>query len=214
MKTLVDNYLNFSREFVQQNKEKLNECDIEILSDFLDNEINIRKFYVKYVENNNPKIVLCGINPGRFGAGKTGVSFLDFQSLQKILPNISRNDHEKSGSFFYGVIEEIGVDKFYKNVYVTNLSCVGFQNLKTKKNMNYYQICSKIQYELFDNFIKEMNIIKPDIIIPLSQWVNWDLDNLKKENRLDFEIGKRLNHPAYSKVTKESYIDFLNNYIK
>ena len=121
MRTLVDNYINFSRTFVENHKEELANNNISILTDFLDNEFYIREFYKEFVEPNTPKIVLCGINPGRKGAGKTGVSFLDFRSLSKILPELKKDDFEKSGSFIYSVIEEFGCHNFYENIYVTNI---------------------------------------------------------------------------------------------
>lgn len=214
MKTLVENYLIFSKTFVKKYKNELAESNVSILTDYLQNELYIRRFYKSFIEPNKPKIVLCGINPGRKGAGKTGVSFLDNKSLSKIFPEIENADYEKSGSFIYSVIEEFGVEKFYENIYVTNISCVGFQNSRTGNNMNYYQISPKIQKDLFDNFIQEMNIVQPDIIIPLSEWVSWDLKELKKNGRLNFEIGERLNHPAYSKVRKEDYISRLNTLIE
>ena len=71
MRTLVDNYINFSRTFVENHKEELANNNISILTDFLDNEFYIREFYKEFVEPNTPKIVLCGINPGRKGAGNT-----------------------------------------------------------------------------------------------------------------------------------------------
>jgi hypothetical protein len=59
---------NFSKEL-----EMLN---IGVLSDFFDNKEVIFEFYRQYFKPNEPKIVLCGINPGRFGAGQTGIPFL------------------------------------------------------------------------------------------------------------------------------------------
>jgi len=33
------------------------------------------KFYKKYYNDNNPRFLILGINPGRFGAGVTGIPF-------------------------------------------------------------------------------------------------------------------------------------------
>ena len=59
MRTLVDNYINFSRTFVENHKEELANNNISILTDFLDNEFYISEFYKEFVEHNTPKIVLC-----------------------------------------------------------------------------------------------------------------------------------------------------------
>ena len=115
MRTLVDNYINFSRTFVENHKEELANNNISILTDFLDNEFYIREFYKKFVEPNTPKIVLCGINPGRKGAGKTGVSFLDFRSLSKILPELKKDDFPTFGR---PTIATIGLLIFFSLSYI------------------------------------------------------------------------------------------------
>ena len=68
--------------------------DIELLDDFLDNWENVKRFYEKYYANGYPKTVLCGINPGKNGAGKTGIPFLDFDSLSKLIDGIEHTDTE------------------------------------------------------------------------------------------------------------------------
>lgn len=38
------------------------------------------------------RVVLCGINPGRNGAGKTGIPFIDFSGASHLLSGIGQND--------------------------------------------------------------------------------------------------------------------------
>ncbi len=79
--------------------------------------INITPQSVKTVfyKDSFPKTVLCRINPGRFGAAKTGVSFIDFTSLSQMIDGVNRDDSERSAKFFFDVVQEFGVKRFYQN---------------------------------------------------------------------------------------------------
>ena len=128
--------------------------DIEIIEkdeddgDALKNQI---LFDEKYYHEGFPKIVLCGINPGRKGAGITGIPFIDPPTLAKRLPdnNIKgKNDDdptEPSAKFFNKIIDDhFGVDKFYKHFYVTNFSWFGFIK-KDGTNCNYFKLPTQAQ---------------------------------------------------------------------
>ena len=67
-------------------------------------------FYKKYYNDNNSRHLILGINPGRFGAGLTGIPFTDPKRL-KTNCNIKFNGalaHELSSVFVYDVINEFG----------------------------------------------------------------------------------------------------------
>jgi hypothetical protein len=74
--------------------------DISVLREFESNKSVADEFTLRYCSQRKPTVVLCGINPGRLGAGKTGVPFLDFCSLSKLLPNVNREESERSAFFF------------------------------------------------------------------------------------------------------------------
>jgi hypothetical protein len=206
--------LKFHKDFTSEFSKELEKLNIGILSDFCNNKEVMLEFYHRYIEPNEPKIVLCGINPGKCGAGQTGVPFFDFNSLSKILPNIKRNDTEKSAQFMYSIIEHFGVDDFFKNFYLSNISCIGFYNLRTGKNINYYELPLRIQLFLVDNFSKNMRSIKPKIIIPLSEAVEKNLKmDLSHEQKITVEIGNRLSHPSTKYAKKDDYIERLKQYL-
>ena len=218
MKSLSEKYFGFCSKFVKDYEGILSSRNIGILAEFLNNKENIQKFHDKYINDNKPKIVLCGINPGRFGAGLTGVPFIDFKSLSILLQNNSLpQNKEDSSQFIFSVIEEIGIERFFKNVYITNISAVGFydKSSKYKKNLNYYSLPSEIQMILFDNLLSELEVIRPKIIIPLAkEWVPWDLEKLKKNGLLKFEVDDFLYHPRSKKYAKkEDYVLRLNSLI-
>jgi hypothetical protein len=189
--------------------------DITVLNDFLDNWENIKQFNEKYYAEGYPETVLCGINPGKNGAGKTGVPFLDFSSLSKLMEGVDRVDTERSAQFFYNIVEEFGAAKFYRSFYVTNISWVGFT--KDGNNKNYYELSDPVKDFIYDAFIYEMNIVAPKTIISLSEEVGKSLRYLFKES--DIDISARLPHPNYCAFPKNyekckaQYIEILSSYI-
>lgn len=114
--------------------------DIELLDPFQNNEVHqlVEQFYTKFYNDENPRIPILGINPGRFGAGLTGIPFTDSRRLEshcKIKTSIS--SHETSSEFIYHMIECYGgVKKFYGDFFISSVSPLGFT--KNGKNYNYY----------------------------------------------------------------------------
>jgi hypothetical protein len=93
------------------------------------------------------------------------------------------------------------------------MSCIGFYNLRTRKNINYHELPLRIQLFLFDNFSKEMNSINPKIVIPLGKNVEKNLKmDLKHEQKITSEIGTCLQHPASRYAIKKNYIKVLEHY--
>lgn len=98
-----------------------------------------RTFYEKYFDDHQNRLFLFGINPGRFGAGLTGVGFTDPVYLENHckIPNPFQKKHELSSHFIYEVIEAYGgVKAFYRNHFITSVLPVGL--MKDGKNYNYY----------------------------------------------------------------------------
>lgn len=223
MRTIAEDYFDFYDILKEKYSENLKSRNIKILSDFIDNKNNIIEFHKKYVEPNSHKIVICGINPGWNGAGLTGIPFIDFASLSKMLPDIKENDWEQSAKFFFSVIQEFGIEAFYRNFHVTNISWFGFSRIDKPKNVNYFEkdISTEIAIYLIDKFVEEMELINPDYIIPLSNNVLFELESLKKRNKINAAIGTRLNHPAWvttyrSKdldTWRQKYINLLSKYL-
>jgi hypothetical protein len=213
MKNIIDNYFEFYKTFSDRYTVYLKSINIGILSEFLENKNNIVAFHNRYIQPNSPRIVMCGINPGRRGAGITGIPFIDTLSLSKLVPDVNNPKSEKSAKFFFSIIEEIGISEFYRNVHVTNMSWLGFYKLDSGKNVNYNSLPVEIQNVLIDKFVEEMQLIKPDIIIPMGDIVHWELLNLERKKRINAKIEQRLYHPASLLVNKKSYIDLLKKYI-
>lgn len=98
-------------------------------------------FYHKFYNDDNPRIFLIGINPGRLGAGTTGIPFTDPIRLREIcgIDHDFELRAELSSKFIYQMISACGgAPYFYNNFYFTSVSPLGFTS--DGKNLNYYDI--------------------------------------------------------------------------
>lgn len=96
-------------------------------------------FYRKYYDDCALRSLLFGINPGRFGAGITGIAFTDPIRLETVcgIPNDFEKKPELSSIFIYEVIERMGgPEAFFGKYYITSVSPLGF--LRESVNANYY----------------------------------------------------------------------------
>lgn len=102
-------------------------------------------FYQKYYHDHNKRHIILGINPGRFGAGITGVPFTDPKMLAEkcgIQIQDCPSAHEPSSRFVYEVVDAFGgPEKFYGAWYINSICPLGFTKTGAngrEKNYNYY----------------------------------------------------------------------------
>lgn len=98
-------------------------------------------FYRKYYEDVHERIICFGINPGRFGAGITGIPFTDPIRLETVcgISNPFDKRAELSSQFIYEMIEAYGgASAFYRHFYLSAVSPLGY--VKEGINLNYYDI--------------------------------------------------------------------------
>ncbi|MEZ5041210.1 MAG: DUF4918 family protein [Saprospiraceae bacterium] len=118
----------------------------------------LSRFYLQYYNDKAPRIFIFGINPGRFGAGITGVPFTDPIRLAEVcgIPNDFQKKAELSSIFVYEYIQAYGGPAaFYQQYYITSLCPLGFT--KEGKNYNYYddkQLEKAVEPHIINN-IKE-----------------------------------------------------------
>lgn len=115
--------------------------NIEVLFPYKDGAVKkvISTFYKKYYSDNNQRSFIIGINPGRFGAGVTGINFTAPRQLTENcgIQHPFKMQSELSAEFIYEVIEAYGGCKlFYSRFYVIPVSPLGF--VKNGINLNYY----------------------------------------------------------------------------
>lgn len=98
-------------------------------------------FYRKYYNDRKKRHMILGINPGRFGAGITGVPFTDPKRLAEccgISIASCPQAHEPSSQFVYEVVNAMGgPEKFYSGWYINSLCPLGFTREKNGRSTNY-----------------------------------------------------------------------------
>jgi hypothetical protein len=197
---------------------------ISIMNPFRDNPgifPVISQFYHKFYNDNNPRHLILGINPGRFGAGVTGIPFTDTKRLsEKCGLSIPGMDtFETSSVFVYEMIDIFGgVQKFYNKFFISAVCPLGFTIISKKgKNINYNYYDSKKLTEVVIDFIicsltKQLEFgIKRDHCFCLGTGKNYKfLSQLNNELRL-FDRIVPLEHPRfimqYRSKQKNSYIE-------
>ena len=81
----------------------------QVMNPFADNPETLeimRRFYQKFYNDTAQRKFIIGINPGRHGAGTTGVPFTDTKRLESIcgIEMKSARTHEVSSVFVYEMI--------------------------------------------------------------------------------------------------------------
>jgi hypothetical protein len=164
-------------------------------------------FYRKYYNDNQKRHLILGINPGRFGAGVTGVPFTDTKRLtEKCGLQISNlSTHEPSSVFVYEVIDAYGgPEKFYGDFYINSLSPLGFVKTNDKGrevNFNYYD-SHELQEVLYDYMLQSVKThismgIHTDVCFCLGSGKNYRfLQKLNLDHKF-FEKVIPLDHPRF-----------------
>ena len=99
----------------------------------------VDSFLKKYFNDRQPRQLLLGINPGRFGAGITGVNFTAPRQLSKDcgIRHPFPDGTELSAEFIYDMTHHYGgVEKFFSQNFIGSVCPLGF--VKDRKNINYY----------------------------------------------------------------------------
>ena len=99
----------------------------------------VETFFKKYYNDTRRRVLLLGINPGRFGAGITGINFTAPRQLKNYcgIDHPWKDSSELSAEFIYELISLYGgAKKFYGDYFISAMSPLGY--VKDGKNVNYY----------------------------------------------------------------------------
>ncbi|MBL7768344.1 MAG: DUF4918 family protein [Flavipsychrobacter sp.] len=178
-------------------------------------QVVISTFFNRYYSDEQPRILLIGINPGRMGAGITGVNFTAPRQLSQFLgikhpwPDTS----ELSAEFIYDVILSYGGPAaFFGQFYLGSVSPIGF--IRDGKNLNYYDD-PLLQQRIRPYALKQLKAqidfgIRRSVAICIGGDKNLKfLKGLNDEHNL-FDELRVVPHPRfiqqYRRSAKESYI--------
>lgn len=201
---------------------------ISIMNPFRENKeviSVITAFYRKYYSDTRTRRIILGINPGRFGAGVTGLPFTDTVRLKEkcglSIPGLKT--YETSSVFMYEMIDRYGgPEKFYGDYFISSVSPLGFTKKGSKGkvvNFNYYdssELSVAILDFAVDSITKQLAFgIERDVCFCLGTGKNYKfLLKLNGEQNF-FKRIVPLEHPRfimqYRLKQKELYI---NSYIE
>lgn len=169
---------------------------VQVINPYDSDEVKrtVTKFYSNFYKDNNKRLFVFGINPGRFGGGLTGISFTDPVALREHcgIENNLGNKKELSSKFIYEMIAAFGgADIFYSKVFLSALYPLAL--VKDRKNYNYYD-----DKNLF-------NILKPDIVASVRSQIEF---GAKKEKVII--LGKK--NAEYFKIINDEF-NFFNEVV-
>lgn len=184
-----------------------------------------KEFYHKYYSDQQPRRLILGINPGRLGAGATGIPFTDTKRLEEVcdiaIPEFST--HEPSSVFVYELIAAYGgPTAFYRDYFISSICPLGF--VKQNKNgrwVNYNYYDSKKTERLLTPFMleelhKQLQFgIQQDFVAVLGAGKNYEfVSKLNEEHQL-FSKVVPLEHPRYIMQYKtKQKKEFLEKYLE
>ena len=104
---------------------------IEVMNPYRDPRVRgyVERFFRTFYADTAPRTFVFGINPGRFGGGRTGIMFTDPVALEDCcgIPNDLDKRREISSEFIYDFIGDCGgVQGFYSRFFLTAVSPLGF----------------------------------------------------------------------------------------
>lgn len=164
--------------------------DVTVLNPFLDQKVRtlVTRFYNKYYHDQNPRTYLIGINPGRLGAGITGLPFTDPIRLEGALglQNEWPKKSELSSRFVFDLIDSFGgAEAFFNRFYITSVSPLGF--LSQGKNLNYYD---RLDLQL---------AVEPYAIKTLTD----QLQSIRSNREVAFCLGQGKNYAYFNKLNEK-----------
>ena len=172
-------------------------------------------FFNKFYSDRHPRQMLFGINPGRFGAGTTGINFTAPKQLTEAIgiKHGFRQQTELSAEFIYEVIASYGgPKKFYGDFFLSSVSPLGF--VRNGKNLNYYadkELMNALEPFIIKSIGQQLRIFRPSqVCVCIGGEKNFKYF-LKLNDKLQFfkEIIP-LAHPRfimqYRRKQKENYL--------
>jgi hypothetical protein len=224
MNFLADKILDF---YAQVNFEGRLPEHIGMMNPYRESE-DIRKlcglFYRKYYSDQNQRKLILGINPGRLGAGATGIPFTDTKRLNDDCGIHYSNfiTHEPSSVFIYEMIRAFGgPEAFYTRFYINSVCPLGFVKVFGNKTVNYNYYDSRELEAAMKDFI--IQNIKKQIDLSGSDQVCYCLGTGKNFNflkKLNDEHGFfgeiiPLEHPRYIMQYKNKYKEhYIDDYLE
>lgn len=174
---------------------------------------NVRRFLDKYFDDNRTRTLVLGINPGRFGAGITGVTFTDPISLADRcgIANDLQRLPELSSVFVYDFIERFGGPrKFYRRFFLSAVCPLGF--VRNGVNLNYYDdraLARSVTPFILDTLARQIALgARTDRAIVLGKGANLKFLAALNEAHGFFRELVPLEHPRWILQYRRKKVDY------
>lgn len=200
---------------------------IRVMNPFQENPEIIpitERFYNTFFSDHKVRKLILGINPGRLGAGLTGIPFTDSKRLEEFcgIKMASVSSHEPSSVFVYELILKYGGAKeFYNDFYINAVCPLGFIEKNDKQNWvnrNYYDydaLFAAMREFIKRNLLKQMSFgIDPSVCYVLGKRNAKFVKRINDREKIFHSIVV-FDHPRYIQqykaTQKESYVrEYLN----
>jgi hypothetical protein len=185
----------------------------------------VTAFHRKYFSDERVRTLMLGINPGRLGAGSTGLSFTDTKRCESDLgiPVNGLRTHEPSSDFFYRMVRAAGGAKaFYSRVYVHAICPLGFVKSGPNGsaiNLNYYddKALEKAVTPFVENWLRKLVAcgMRSHTVLCIGTGKNAAYLSKLNERMELFERIITLEHPRYVIQYKARSVNsYIDKYLK
>ncbi len=184
----------------------------------------VTEFHQKFYSDERPRLLMLGINPGRLGAGSTGIPFTDTKRCENELGIAisGLRTHEPSSDFFYRMINAAGgVDPFYSQVYVNALCPLGFVKERQGAraiNLNYYddKALEQAVMPFMEQWLRTLvgTGMRTDAVICIGTGKNLASFQKMNDRLLLFERILAVEHPRFIIQYKQKQVEqYIRKYI-
>jgi len=185
----------------------------------------VTAFHRTFFSDEQQRVLMLGINPGRLGAGSTGLSFTDTKRCESdlLIPVQGLRTHEPSSDFFYRMIRAAGgAEAFYGQVYVHAICPLGFvkeQAQGTAINLNYYddKALEKAVTPFVEHWLRTLVGcgMRTDVVFCIGTGKNAAYFTRLNERLQLFDRIVALEHPRYVMQYKAKLVDvYIDKYLK
>jgi len=217
--TLAEKINNFNRRL--ELNAPLPE-NVEVMNPYSDDAVFALTvaFYSKFYADNKMRRLILGINPGRFGAGVTGIPFTDPLKLSEKcnIENDLKKSTEPSAGFIYDMIDAFGGPKTFYSKYLIHSVCpLGFT--KNGNNFNYYddkQLEKSMTPFIIESIEKLINLdIDNEFCYCLGNGKNFNFLNKLNDHKHFFKRVIPLPHPRWVvQYRRKKYDTFIQYYLE
>ena len=180
----------------------------------------VKIFLRKYYNDNHPRALALGINPGRFGAGITGVNFTAPRQLSQYcgIDHPFKEQSELSAEFVYDFIMGYGgVVDFYQHFFIGSVCPLGF--VQNGKNINYYddkQLQAVVEPFIIENLSRLLTFnVNRDACICIGGEKNFKYLSALNTTHKWFKEIIPLPHPRFiMQYKRKEKQQFVNEYVK